>query len=358
MGRKVNPTGFRTGVIYDWKARWYADKNFAELLQEDLKLRKIISQRYTDAGVFLVEIERQANNEITVTVHTSRPGIVIGRGGQRVDETRSFLEAALGKKVRMNVREVPQAELDAYLVARSVGDQLERRIAHRRAMKQTIFRTMQAGAKGIRIVCSGRLGGAEIARREKMSEGRVPLQTLRADIDYGLAEARTQMGRIGVKVWIYKGDILPEREEIEFEETPPEGVVLESGVESTPAPEAPIVEPVAVAAEPVVEVKTEPVAEVKPEPAAEVETEPVAKPKKTRVKADVEVEADAEAEAKPKTRKPKVKTETAAEPAIEAPVEIEAEVKAKPKARKSKVADEAEEVKDVTAEEGETSQNS
>jgi small subunit ribosomal protein S3 len=388
MGRKVHPTGFRTGVIYDWKSRWYADKNFAELLQEDLKLRKIISQRYMDAGVSQVEIERQANNEITVTVHTSRPGIVIGRGGQRVDETRSFLEAALGKKVRMNVREVPQAELDAYLVARSVSDQLERRIAHRRAMKQTIFRTMQAGAKGIRIVCSGRLGGAEIARREKMGEGRVPLQTLRADIDYGLAEARTQMGRIGVKVWIYKGDILPEREEVEFEEAPPPGVVLESGagtVTATPAAsaEAPtaaaeaVTEPVAeVKTEPVAEVKAEPVAEVKAEPVAEVETEPVAeaeaepvaevkaepvkKPRKTKAKAAVEVKADTEAETevKPKTRKPRAKAKTTAEAVTEAPVETETKAAAKPRVRKSKAADKAEEVKDVTAEKGETSQDS
>ena len=173
MGRKVHPTGFRTGVIFDWKARWYADKAYPELLQEDLKLRRVIGERYSDAGVSQVEIERQADNEITVTVHTSRPGIVIGRGGQRVDETRTYLEKTLGRKVRMNVREVQQAELDAYLVARAVGDQLEHRIAHRRAMKQAIFRTRQAGALGIRIVCSGRLGGNEIARSEKMSEPNV-----------------------------------------------------------------------------------------------------------------------------------------------------------------------------------------
>ncbi len=236
MGRKVHPYGFRLGVINDWKARWYADKDYADFLQEDLKLRQSIAQRYPDAGVTQVEIERQAH-EVTVTVHTARPGIVIGRGGQRVDETRTLLEKLIGKKLRINIREVQQAELDAFLVARSVADQLEHRIAHRRAMKQAIFRTMQAGAKGIRIVCSGRLGGAEIARREKMSQGRVPLQTLRADIDYGLAEARTVMGRIGVKAWIYKGDVLPEREEMEFEEAPP--TVAEMEAEAAAAVAAP-----------------------------------------------------------------------------------------------------------------------
>ncbi len=222
MGHKVNPMGFRLGVIRDWQAKWYADKHYAVFLQEDLKLRKAIQSRYVDAAVSLVEIERQAN-QVSITIHTARPGIVIGRGGQRVDETRRSLEGLVGKKVQLNIREIQQPELDAHLVARTIADQMERRVAYRRAMKQVILRTMQAGGKGVRLSCAGRLGGAEIARRLTMHEGRVPLHTLRADIDYGFVEAHTQMGRIGIKVWIYKGDVLPESKE-EVEEAPAESV--------------------------------------------------------------------------------------------------------------------------------------
>jgi len=217
LGRKVHPLSFRLGIIRDWQARWYADKQYAEFVHEDFKLRQAIQSRYTEAGISLVEIERQAN-EVSITIHTARPGIVIGRGGQRVDEARLHLEKLIGKRIRLNIREIPQAELDAYLVARVVAEQMEHRIAFRRAMKQAMFRTMQAGAKGIKISCAGRLGGSEIARTEKMHQGRVPLHTLRADIDYGLTEARTTLGRIGVKVWIYMGDILPEPKEAEIEE--------------------------------------------------------------------------------------------------------------------------------------------
>ena len=230
MGRKVHPFAFRLGFIRDWQARWYADKGYLNFLQEDLKLRRAIQSKYAEAGISLVEIERQAN-EVTITIHTARPGIVIGRGGQRVDEMRQYLEALIGKKIRLNIQEVRQPELDAFLVARAIADQMERRIAYRRAMKQAIFRTMQAGAKGIRVKCAGRLGGAEIARRLILHEGRVPLQTLRADIDYGFTEAHTMMGRIGVKVWIYKGEILPEAKESEAEEAPPAAATI-----ATPAP--------------------------------------------------------------------------------------------------------------------------
>ena len=209
MGRKVHPFGFRIGIIRDWQAKWYSDKHYREFLHEDLKVRKAIQSRYAEAGVSQVDISRQANT-VSIIIHTARPGIVIGRGGQRVDETRSYLEKLIGKKVQINIQEIRQPELDAYLVARTVADQMEHRVAYRRAMKQAIARTMQAGAKGTKIKCSGRLGGAEIARRQVMHEGRVPLQTLRADIDYGLAEASTTLSQIGVKVWIYKGDILPE----------------------------------------------------------------------------------------------------------------------------------------------------
>ena len=209
MGQKVHPYGFRLGIIKDWRSRWYAEKHYTEFLHEDIEIRRIIRSTYEEAGISTVEIERKAN-EITVTIHTSRPGIVIGRGGQRVDELRSLLEKKTGKKVRLNIHEIREAEMDAKLVAENIAEQLKRRVSFRRAMKQTISRTMLRGAKGVKITCSGRLAGAEIARHETLREGSVPLHTLRADIDYGFAEALTTMGLIGIKVWIYKGEILPE----------------------------------------------------------------------------------------------------------------------------------------------------
>ena len=218
MGHKVHPMGFRIGVIRGWQANWYADKHYAEFLQEDLKLRQAIQSRYNEAGISLVEIHRQAN-KVMITIHTARPGVVIGRGGQRVDEMRHHLEHLIGQGTQLNILEIPQPELDAYLVAKAIAEQIVRRVAYRRAMKQAIFRTLQAGAKGIRVSCAGRLAGAEIARRQTMHQGQVPLHTLRADIDYGFTEAHTTLGRIGVKVWIYKGDILPEPKP-EVEETP------------------------------------------------------------------------------------------------------------------------------------------
>ncbi|MFH0847302.1 MAG: 30S ribosomal protein S3 [Chloroflexota bacterium] len=217
MGRKVHPFGYRIGVIRDWQAKWYADRDYSELLQQDIKLRRSIREKYPEAGISAVEIERQAN-KVQVTVHTARPGVVIGRGGQRVDEMRQHLEGLLNRKIQLNIQEIHQPELDAYLVARAIAEQIERRVAYRRAMKQAMFRTLQSGAKGIRVRCAGRLAGAEIARRQLMHEGRVPLQTLRADIDYGFTEAHTIMGRIGIKVWIYKGDILPESKLAEMAE--------------------------------------------------------------------------------------------------------------------------------------------
>ena len=221
MGHKVHPLGFRLGVIRDWQTRWYAEKNYAGFLHEDLKLRQAIESRGAEAGISEVEIDRQAN-KVAVTIHTARPGVVIGRGGQRVDELRLHLESLIGKRIQLNILEVQQPELDAYLVARAVAEQIEHRVAFRRAMKQTIFRTMQAGAKGIRLSCAGRLGGTEIARREVTHQGQVPLHTLRADIDYGFAEAHTTLGRIGVKVWIYRGDILSKPSKLEAEEIPAE----------------------------------------------------------------------------------------------------------------------------------------
>ena len=210
MGNKVHPIGLRLGLNQEWQARWFAGKEYARYLVEDMKVRRALQQKYREAGVSRVDIERQSNI-ISITLHTSRPGVVIGRGGQRVEEVRQLLEKLTGKKVKLTIEEIRQPELDAYLVAKGVAEQMERRIAFRRAIKQAIARTIQAGAKGIRIMCSGRLGGAEIARRQTLKEGRLPLQTLRANIDFGLTEARTTMGRIGVKVWIYKGDIIPEK---------------------------------------------------------------------------------------------------------------------------------------------------
>ena len=214
MGHKVHPFGFRIGIVKDWRSRWYDEKHYAELVHEDIDIRRIIHSSYQEAGISQIEIERKAN-EVTVTVHTARPGVVIGRGGQRVDELRVLLEKHTGKKVRLNIQEIREPELDATLVAQNIAEQLRRRVSYRRAVKQSISRTMLRGAKGVKIKCSGRLGGAEIARHEIGHEGSVPLHTLRADIDYGFAESLTTMGLIGVKVWIYKGDILPEASLVE-----------------------------------------------------------------------------------------------------------------------------------------------
>ena len=208
MGQKVSPIGFRIGVIRDWDARWFAGKNYKELLHEDLAIREYIQKKLESASLSRIEIERAANN-LRINIHTAKPGMVIGRGGTGVEELRKQLETMTDKKVHLNIIEIKKPELDAFLVAESVASQLERRIAFRRAMKQAVFRTMRNGAKGIKIACSGRLGGSEMARDEHYHEGTVPLQTLRADIDYGFTEAKTTYGRIGVKVWIYKGEILP-----------------------------------------------------------------------------------------------------------------------------------------------------
>jgi small subunit ribosomal protein S3 len=269
LGQKTHPIGFRLGIVKDWQARWFAGKQeaYRNLVLEDLQVRGRIADNYPDAGISRVEIER-SNNDLTVTIHTARPGIVIGRGGQRVEELRKDLERIIRRRARLNVQEIRQPELDAFLVARNVADQLERRIAFRRAIRQTLGRTMQAGAQGIKIICSGRLGGADIARSEKAMEGRVPLHTLRADIDYGLAEAATDFGRIGVKVWIYKGDILPEtvpEPEIEEEISPIE-VTLSANPDPVPEPAAPAV-PVAPSA---------PVAPAAPSPARQPQVQPTA----------------------------------------------------------------------------------
>ncbi|MFP4978472.1 30S ribosomal protein S3 [Paenibacillus sp. CN-4] len=209
MGQKVNPVGLRIGIIRDWESKWYAGKDFGTLLLEDVKIREYLKGKLKDSAVSRIEIERAASR-VNVTIHTAKPGMVIGKGGAEVEVLRSEVtKIAGGKKVHININEIKHPELDAILVAESIAQQLERRVSFRRALKQAIQRTMRAGAKGIKTQVGGRLGGAEIARSEGYSEGTVPLHTLRADIDYGTAEAHTTYGRIGVKVWIYRGEVLP-----------------------------------------------------------------------------------------------------------------------------------------------------
>ena len=210
MGQKVNPHGIRLGIVQDWDARWYADKNFAQNLHEDIKIRDYLKKSLQTAGVPRVETER-SKNRLKLTIHTAKPGMVIGRGGSGIEQIKEGLKNLTDKRVDINIAEIKQPDLDATLVAENIAAQLERRIAFRRAMKQAVGRTMRLGAKGIKIAVSGRLGGAEIARRESYREGSIPLHTLRADIDYGTAEAHTTYGRIGIKVWIFKGEVLPDK---------------------------------------------------------------------------------------------------------------------------------------------------
>jgi len=294
LGHKTHPIGFRLGVSKDWHSRWFAPsgKEYRQFVWEDLQIRSSILEQYPDASISKIDIERNSS-DLIATIYTARPGIVIGRGGQRVEELRKMLEELTSKKARLNVQEIRQPELDAYLVARGVADQLERRIAFRRAIRQAVSRTMQSGAKGVRVMVSGRLGGADIARTEKAREGRVPLHTLKADVDFAIAEAATDFGRIGVKVWIYHGDAVGEAEiAAELEEMGTIEVTLSPDEPAVEVEEAPVAEvkeepaaeveeaPVAeVKEEPAVEVEEAPVAEVKEEPAAEVEEAPVVVPK-------------------------------------------------------------------------------
>src|SRR5918992_4697109 len=213
MGHKTHPYGFRLGVIKDWKTHWYANNSSAyrNLVQEDLRLRNSIYQEYqnfSDAGISRVEIDRGAQDSV-INIHSARPGILIGRDGERVKQLRAKLEGITKRRIQLNIMEIEHPELDPYLVGRNIADQIQRRVAYRRAMRQAAQRAMQAGAQGIKIIVKGRIAGAEIARTEKLMMGQVPLHTLRADIEYALAEAHTAMGRIGIKVWIYKGEILP-----------------------------------------------------------------------------------------------------------------------------------------------------
>src|SRR6201994_3193920 len=208
MGQKIHPEGFRVGYIHDWKSNWFEEKNFADRLQEDLQIRDHIENKLSHAGLSSITIERRG--EVAVDIHTARPGIVIGKSGSEVDALRKELHKLTGSPVKVNIREVKRPELDAKLVAQSIAEQLQNRVAFRRAMKRALTSAMRSGAKGVKVQVSGRLGGAEMARTESYSDGRVPLHTMRADIDYGFYESRTTFGRIGVKCWINKGEIMPE----------------------------------------------------------------------------------------------------------------------------------------------------
>ena len=208
MGQKVNPHGLRVGVIKDWDSKWYADEQFSDYLVEDYNIRKFLKKKLFSAGVSKIEIERAADR-VKVVLYTAKPGVVIGRGGAEIEVTKKELSKLTGKKVLVDIKEIKKPDKDAQLVAENIALQLENRVSFRRAMKSCMSRTMKAGALGIKAACSGRLGGADMARTEFYSEGTIPLQTLRADIDYGFAEADTTYGKVGVKVWIYKGEVLP-----------------------------------------------------------------------------------------------------------------------------------------------------
>ena len=212
MGQKVNPHGLRVGIIKDWDSRWYAEGDFADLLVEDYNIRKFLKKKLYSAGISKVEVER-ASDRVKVVVYAQKPGVIIGKGGAEIENTRKQLSKMTGKKILLDIKLIKHPDKDAQLVAENIAQQLEGRISFRRAMKSCMGRTMKAGALGIKAACGGRLGGADIARTETYSEGTIPLQTLRADIDYGFAEANTTYGKVGVKVWIYKGEVLPVKAE-------------------------------------------------------------------------------------------------------------------------------------------------
>jgi small subunit ribosomal protein S3 len=353
MGHKVHPYGFRIGIIKPWLAKWYADRDYATLLQEDMRIRRLVEKQLANASVSQTEIERGINH-VTVTVHTAKPGIVIGKGGANVEFLRTAIGKQTEKKVKLEIKEILQPELDAMLVAQNVANQLERRIAFRKAIKQTIQRTIKAGAKGVKIQVSGRLGGSEMSRTEWDKEGRIPLGTLRADISYGMVHAHTTYGRIGVKVWIYRGEQLAEmpgsarteprepraRTPRARSTAPSNGgrtrraetatSMAEASPPESPAPEA---QPVEAAEQPVVETVTaETQAETAPEaaqpemveaapetpeaPATEAPAEPAEAPAKTTAKAPAKTTAKTTAKAPAKRAAPKAaKAKTAKKPA-------------------------------------------
>jgi small subunit ribosomal protein S3 len=314
LGHKVHPNAFRLGVFRPWEANWFANpKDYTKMLHEDLAMRTAILARLRNAGIAKIETERSSNAQLTVTIHTAKPGIVIGKGGSSVDQLREDLEKRFGNRVRISIQEIKQPELDAQLVAENIASQIERRISYKRAMKQAILRTMRAGAKGVRIYCGGRLRGAEMARREWDREGRVPLHTLRADIDFGRATAKTTFGAIGVKCWIYKDQITP-KARLPIADGAPIGEAI-APQPAEPIDVAPLPVPGAALTElPAIEIPS-------PEPAPAPETKRVRAPGATaRAKAAT---ATAKAEGATKTvkpaAKPAAKAKTADEPKAEKP---------------------------------------
>jgi small subunit ribosomal protein S3 len=314
VGQKVHPNAFRLGVYKTWQARWYGDKDYTDMLLEDMRMRRLILERLRNAGISKVETERSAS-QATVIIWTAKPGIVIGKGGASVDQLRDDLEKMTGKKVRVTIQEIKHPELDAMLVAQNVAAQLERRIAFRRAIKQSVLRTMRAGAKGVKIAVSGRLGGAEMSRREWDRDGRVPLHTLKANIDFGQTEARTTFGRIGVSVWVYLGDFDLTQQEESFDEIPARqlldeprpiqaAIATNGAVAEAPAPAAPPAEPAA--------------AETTEAPATDVAPAEAAKPARTRAAAP---RAKAAPKAASRTKATAPTAEPAADTIAEAPAE-------------------------------------
>ena len=307
MGHKVHPNAFRLGVFRPWEANWFANpKDYTKMLHEDLEMRRVILARLRNAGIAKIETERSSNAQLTVTIHTAKPGIVIGKGGASVDQLREDLEKRFGNRVRISIQEIKQPELDAQLVAENIASQIERRISYKRAMKQAILRTMRSGAKGVRIYCGGRLRGAEMARREWDREGRVPLHTLRANIDFGRATASTTFGAIGVKCWIYKDVAVP----LKKLPVTADGAPIAEQI----APQPEIVETIAI---------VEPQVAVEAAATPATETTAAAPKRATRATAKAATET---AEAEPKAKAPRAKA--AAAPAK---TEAKATTAAKPK---------------------------
>ena len=331
MGHKVHPNAFRLGVFRPWEANWFANpKDYTKMLHEDLEMRRIILARLRNAGIAKIETERSSNAQLTVTIHTAKPGIVIGKGGSSVDQLREDLEKRFGNRVRISIQEIKQPELDAQLVAENIASQIERRISYKRAMKQAILRTMRSGAKGVRIYCGGRLRGAEMARREQDREGRVPLHTLRADIDFGRATAKTTFGAIGVKVWVYKDLVSPAQRRLApiVEDTTPLAEAMApqpeiSAAVATPEAPAEVIAPPArgdAGPERPKRARTSTPATAAPRPAAKPSTTTTTRPKaapKARTAAPPKAKADvakADMTKADTTKAPAKKTTTRAKP--------------------------------------------
>jgi small subunit ribosomal protein S3 len=320
LGHKVHPNAFRLGVFRPWEANWFANpKDYTKMLHEDLEMRRVILARLRNAGIAKIETERSSNAQLTVTIHTAKPGIVIGKGGASVDQLREDLEKRFGNRVRISIQEIKQPELDAQLVAENIASQIERRISYKRAMKQAILRTMRSGAKGVRIYCGGRLRGAEMARREWDREGRVPLHTLRANIDFGRATASTTFGAIGVKCWIYKDVAAPLRKQPVATDTaaPIAEIAPQPELAAVLAePQAPVEITAAPVATPGPEVvTTSPTAAPAPRRARAITTTTTAKPAakpKAEPKPKAEAKTEAKTETKAKAAAPKAKAETKA----------------------------------------------